>query len=140
MILIIAITASFTWLALSLSTGQLSTITIPLDVSVDSVIGINTDTDALHFGKIPPGQRGERSFALDQDYPFAVAISIIPEGSIGPWTNISSSTVLLWPHQPQNVTITVRVPGDIPPGNYTGILRITTYRPLIFPFLSREQG
>ena len=97
---------------------------IPIDFEVDDYLGIVTDNDALHFGTIPPGNRGQRFISLKNDNTFPVRITIIFKGEAGKYT-WTEPELTLNGGEAREITIMVTVPSDLAHGNYTGTAYIT---------------
>ncbi len=92
---------------------------VPMDFEVDDYLGINTDPDALHFGTIPPGNRGQRFISLKNDNTFPVMITITFKGDAGKYV-WAEPELTLSGGEARNITISVTVPNDIAYGSYSG--------------------
>ena len=101
-----------------------------MDVQVGSGIGINTDTDALHFGGTIPGGTSQRSFRIQNDYGFRVMVRVNVQGDLANWTRFKPSTFSLRPGESRQVQFTCFVPKNAPYGNYTGIINVKIARDL----------
>ncbi len=91
-------------------------IKIDMDLIVDDtkIIGINPDTDALHFGTVPRKGSSTRKFniANNKDYPLFINISL--EGNFVEWINMSKNNFILEPRESELIAFTVKVPEDAP--------------------------
>lgn len=97
---------------------------ILMDFEVDDYLGINADSDALHFGTVPPGNTGKRFISLKNDNTFPVRITITFKGDAGKYA-WAEPELLLSEGEARNITISVYVPEDLPYGNYTGTAYFT---------------
>ncbi len=101
---------------------------IPMDVKVEDHFGFNTDTDAIHFGKVPPQNEAIKSFNLTNTYQFAVVAELSIHGAIAPWVSATENTVYLEPNMQKKVNLTVTIPDATPYGQYYGTLRVVFRR------------
>lgn len=87
-----------------------------------SMLGFNTDTDALKFGIVSPGMAASRKVTVQQREK--ATVSIMMEGQLGSWTSISPSVFEVGAGtgvgESQEVIFDVEVPLWTPVGNYTG--------------------
>ena len=106
-----------------------TTKTVDMDIKVASgkLIGINLDSDAVHFGKVPTsevtGTKAERNLVVDSGEA-KVKVIIRPGGLIGQWVIIEPTEFNLDKHEAMTVNLTAIVPAGTPVGNYTGKLDI----------------
>ena len=101
--------------------------TIPMDVRVEKSYGFNVDTDAVHFGSLPPGAGGTRIFSINGDNR-QHTVEIISSGDIGQWVSISPREFNLAADETINVSVSVSVPRDASQGLHTGSLSIRMKR------------
>jgi hypothetical protein len=96
----------------------------PMEVYVDNIVGVNVQTDVVHFGIVPPGGSSGRDMTVTAgDFPTIVTFE--STGDIAPWVSVSENGFRLSPLQNRTVTIDVNVPDDIVPLAYrSGTLRI----------------
>ena len=103
-----------------------------MDVYVAEPPGINVDTDAVHFGKIPPGASGSRELTVTAgNYDTMVVFEHY--GSIAEWTSVSDNYIMLKPNESREVMVQVTIPEDIVPLVYrNGTLRIVFRRAFLW--------
>ena len=103
--------------------------TIPIDIKVSNVVGINLDDDAMHFGTLLNGGCSSRDVTIkhEYDHPVNVMISII--GDLEGWTSIEKNDFILEEGQEENVEFKICSPIDaIKDKTYTGTARIVLKR------------
>lgn len=93
--------------------------TLDMDLKVGDYVGINADTDALHFGTISPGGVGTKSVTLSNNYEEKLAVKIKLYGDLAGFIDVKRDFVL-YENQSEKIAFTARVPQDAPYGNYTG--------------------
>jgi hypothetical protein len=94
-----------------------------LNVS-NGTVGINVDTDALYFGKIPRGGIGTRNISLSNYDSNPHIIHIKLYGDFADWVYVSKNNFVIKPNSTEVVEVFVYVPNDAQIGNYTGTLRV----------------
>lgn len=96
-----------------------------MDIRVvsENVVGVTTDTDALHFGKTPPGGGASRIIILENkdQKPYFIQIKIF--GNITQFITVSDNNFSIEPRTAKNVTVTATVPENANPGYYDGVLQ-----------------
>lgn len=99
-----------------------------MDVKVADKIGINLDTDAIHFGGAVTGKGGgsSRNFTYTNREPTTRIITFELQGDMAKWVSISKMRLRLKANQSEELTASVNVPADASEGNYIGILRVTS--------------
>ncbi len=101
------------------------------DVTVKEtkVVGFNTDTDAVHFGIIPPSGSGARNISLTNIWDKKVLISITSHGEIKNWVNPKRNNFILNPDENTEVQLTIKIPENASMDNYTGLVKVFFLRP-----------
>jgi hypothetical protein len=104
--------------------------TVPIDVQVtnESLLGFNADTDALHFGTVNPTGGGTRKTTVVSSHPVIVVIKT--EGPAGKWVRVSENNIALEPNERRDIIFELTVPAGTAPGSYNGTAIITYHRPL----------
>jgi hypothetical protein len=96
---------------------------IPMRLTVDKVIGFNTDNTSLEMGKAPPQAVVLRHVLVGNTAAEPRRVSAIALGELAAWTTVSGPFVL-GPGEAGLLNVTVSVPSDATPGERTGRLRI----------------
>ena len=121
-------TAALTALVFTSQQGILRTVLIPMDVEVRrNVMGFNTDTDALHFGGLSPGDRVERWVNISNDNTFSIRVTTRFSGDTARFA-FADQDFVLQPGELRDHSIVLRPDPDTPEGNYTGTALITFRR------------
>lgn len=100
---------------------------ITFKVTADAVIGFDTNTTALTFGKISLGGGSERKATLVSSIPAIAHIRIDP-AYVRDTVIASSYRVYLDPATPVEVRFNAAIPDDMPLGTHNGTLTITYTR------------
>ncbi len=82
------------------------------------MLGLNADTDGLHFGVISPGIAAMRKVTIQHSDDAAVEVRM--EGELASWTSISPAEFNLSAGETGEVAFEVNVPNYALPGNYSG--------------------
>ena len=99
-----------------------------MDVYIGNTAGFNIDTDAVHFGIVPPGSGGERKIILKAG-PLKTMVKIEAYGEIAGWIQASDNYFILEPNEGRDVTVFVAVPQNAKVPDYKkGKLRILFIR------------
>ncbi len=95
-----------------------------MDVYVQGTAGFNVDSDAVHFGMVPPGSKGRRNITIDNDnVPNMVRIEAY--GDIAEWVYVSDNDFILGSYESKSLLVSVSVPPDAEvPDFKNGTLRI----------------
>jgi|TARA_Y100000310_G_C20665465_1_gene807236 hypothetical protein len=96
-----------------------------LTVITGRKVGINTDTDALWFGRMPAGNKGVRPLTITLSKNSKVVIKA--EGEMAPWIVVSKNNFKTEPGE-TTLEVMADVPSGTPPGNYTSVLKFYFYR------------
>ncbi|MBN2368754.1 hypothetical protein JXC34_07060 [Candidatus Woesearchaeota archaeon] len=91
-------------------------------------VGINTDTDALWFGRAGPGSLSERRVNLTNEYDFPVTANVLLFGNISEFVSVSDNNFVLQPGGKKTLTYFLQTSFDTPPGDYSGHTRIVIKR------------
>jgi len=96
------------------------------EISVDAnftnfnKVGFNLDKDMMHFGKIPVGGSGERSFELSNTKKFPVSAKIYAVGDIKDYIIVKENDIRLLPGETKNAKVGVYAPINAEKKGYTG--------------------
>jgi hypothetical protein len=116
--------ASFAAFHLLFQVPVYDVIEYPMEVYVDNIVGVNVETDVVHFGIVPPGGSAGREMTVTAG-DFDTIVTFESSGDIAPWVSVSENGFPPSPLQNRTVTIDVSVPDDIVPLAYrSGTLRI----------------
>ena len=102
----------------------------PMYYQVGDTLGVNTDKDALHFGRSYPGGEAVRGVNITNSYDFPVTVSIKVKGELAAWTRVSDNDFVLEPGEKVVLEYFVRSPGNAAHGNYTGTTVVVIRRAL----------
>ena len=96
-------------------------ITIP----VEDMVGLNVDTDAIHFGIVPKGGGSTRHVNLTNSEDYGVFIYIEKDDSLlSSIVRIDPNYFTLESNGLESIDVAVSVPVDFEPGNYTGHVKV----------------
>jgi hypothetical protein len=98
---------------------------LPYDFVVKDSVGINLDTDILHFGGGPAGSQLQRSLNLTSQNDAFVVITWQGEGDVG----ANKNDFLLLANYSQPVKFVLTIPEGLPNGNYTGEIIFSFFKP-----------
>lgn len=94
----------------------------------ERTVGLNVDTDALHFGMFRPTQGSTRSVNITNSMDFPVRVRVIKDKNhISDWISVSRTELVLKEKASEQVTFTCTVPEAQPEGNYTGSVFLEYY-------------
>jgi hypothetical protein len=123
--------AAFTAYMLLFQLPVYDVIEFPMEVYVDRIVGINAETDVVHFGIVPPGGSSGRKMTVAGG-DFRTLVTFESSGDISPWVTVSENNIVLERGANATVMIDVYVPKDVVPLAYrNGTLRIT-FRKALF--------
>jgi hypothetical protein len=91
--------------------------------------GIAINGTAIVFGRIPPGNSGQKELVIKNDYEHDVLIKIYARGEMKDFLTISENDFILKPEENKTIGFIARVPPEIPYGNYTGKVTVVTHKP-----------
>lgn len=101
---------------------------IPIDFEVGDIIGLTIDTDALHFGRIPPGKDVMRKVNIQNQNDFSIKCNLDYSSDNIDWINLKESNFILNINESKEVPIWINVPHSAEYKNYTANLRIVMLR------------
>jgi len=95
-------------------------------ISFASSTNIGISPASTYFGGVLRGGYAERIVTITIDSDTPTKVSLAPRGDIAPWLNFSAKEFEVSKNKPYYLKIIVQPPIDIPNGNYSGFLRVTT--------------
>jgi hypothetical protein len=95
------------------------------------IMGVNTDSEALYFGKNYPGGTSLRQINITNDYNYPVVVSIKVEGEIAQFITVSDNDFYLEPKERKTIRYYLETRDDTPYQNFTGITRVVISRSLL---------
>lgn len=95
-----------------------------INVSEKGEIGLNIDTDALYFGKIPHGGSGYRYIDIVNSHAKPLKILITFSGDGSEWIAPEDNGFVLNPAQNRSIAIIANIPDDAQLGEYAGTMSI----------------
>ena len=93
-------------------------------------MGINTQIDALYFGKNYPGSISMREINLTNNKNYPVYVTIKVEGSLAEFVSVSDNNFILGPLERKHILYYVQTKKDTPYQNFTGVTKIVIRRVL----------
>ena len=123
----VVLTAFLAYLLFSLNNDEtVHTQEMPVSVNVveKNVVGVNIDTDSLKFGSLSRGNSAIRDITIINPFKKQVNVLISFEGGIADWISIPQNSFVLNAGERNKFPVTVAVPEDAEPGNYTSILKV----------------
>ncbi len=122
---IILVTAIITSFIHSLVTiFDIKTYDYQVIVSEKGEIGLNIDTDALYFGKIPKGQSGQRYVTIINSHEKPLRVIIKTSGDGSGWIAPEENSFIINPNENKSVIITAKIPEDAGIGEYSGTVSV----------------
>jgi len=103
---------------------------IDMDMTVADKIGINADTDALHFGRCFPGAESRRRIFISNKNDFPVVVNLRTEGSLAKWVSVEETEFILNPYQNNSIDFVASPPQNAEFGTYEGISIVTVKKKL----------
>jgi len=101
--------------------------TVSIDFKVARGIGgLDTDTDALHFGTLTPGSTGKRNMMVTPIRDARLVVSF--SGMAAPFMSVTPDDVRVTKGVPLRLNFTVVMPANATVGNYSGEARFFFYR------------
>ena len=129
MFIVLAIAAVLAGVALSYLWFTNFSVFIVHEVGMDlkvvgvGLVGVNTDTDAIHFGKVPKGSGSQRILTLENNDNRPHTIVIKTFGNISGFVFVTENNFVMGPGTIKNVTIMAKVPENTNEGYYDGVLQ-----------------
>ncbi len=117
--------AALTYLVYSdFSVIEVKQIAVDANFTSANNVGFNLDKDMMHFGKIPLGGSGERSFEISNTKNFPISAKIYATGSISRYIDIKDNNIRLRPGETRQITAIAYAPLGAEKTGYTGTIRI----------------
>jgi hypothetical protein len=91
--------------------------------SAGPIVGVSPGS--MRFENVLRGGYAERLLTVTVDSDEPVFVSLEPRGNISDWLNYSNNFTASRGN-PGRIVVSVRPPSDVPNGNYTGFLRVST--------------
>jgi len=91
-----------------------------------SAANVGISPASLYFKEVLRGGYAEKNVVVSIDATRPIEIEVVPRGVIESWLNFSEMNFSITREKPYNLGIFVNPPIDIPNGNYTGFVRIST--------------
>jgi hypothetical protein len=98
---------------------------IDTDVNIDYSVGFNLDTDALHFGIVPPAGTGTRNITITNEYNRDCKVNINIDGKMKDWFEISNNNFEFKENQSENIMFKINPPIDTKIGDYNSKIILT---------------
>ena len=97
-------------------------IAVDMDLIVEDskIIGVNSDTDALHFGTVPRGSMSIRKINISSNKDYPLLINVIIDGNFKDWVSVMNNTFILQPKELGQIEFIVKVPKNAPFNSYNG--------------------
>lgn len=89
--------------------------------------GFDINGSLLTFGRIPLDSTGMRTIIIRNDHSFNVEIKTFVSKDIAKFVSTNSS-IFLRVGENATIPVTVYIPRDVKEGNYSGELRLLTYK------------
>lgn len=100
---------------------------VPLDFLVQhGVAGMDLDTDALHFGTVPPGGVARRSMTVTPVRDARLLVRF--RGAAAQFMSVAPNNIMVHEGVPFLLNFTVTIPENTSEGNYTGEARFFFFR------------
>lgn len=103
-------------------------VTLPMDVVVTPMVGINLDTDAVHFGGVSPGGSAFRKVIVYDKGDERRYVRITAQGELAHWLTIKEPSFVLPAGTVHNVTLSIQIPQNADERPYNGTVTITYFR------------
>jgi hypothetical protein len=95
-------------------------------LNVSDYVGINLDTDKLHFGTVFPGGYSVREVTINSSQEGFVYVAVqetAVQGGFSDWIFVSSQGKFVDAESPATLMFTAKSPNDAKPGNYGSTLK-----------------
>jgi len=99
---------------------------IPMSLSVGTVIGVNVEGSTLVFGGLPRGAQSVKTLSLTNYKSTPVKIKTRVEGTLKTWTT-APAEITLAGDETKKIDVTVNVPENAEYGNYTSTFIFEIY-------------
>jgi hypothetical protein len=99
---------------------------VKMDIKVieENIVGLNVDTDAIHFGKMQRGSEGIRNITLANNDANPHLIKIKAFGNISNFISVSENNFIINPNTSKNLSVIAKPPLDSLAGYYEGTLQV----------------
>jgi hypothetical protein len=91
-----------------------------LELKIDNTLGINTDADALRFGKLTPGASVERKIVVKNNASRSLSVSILNSGNAAAFIEVLDTSFVLGQNTEREVKFKAYAPEDAEFGTYAG--------------------
>jgi len=95
---------------------------LEVEFSVGSTSGVTVDTDKLYFGRLVPGSSAERAVNIENGYSFPLRVKVSASKEIAEYIFLDREFIAE-PGKETQIPITLKIPLDMPYGNYTGKIK-----------------
>lgn len=132
---LITLSAALAWSIPLGSTEEVLPVTLNVTDTSSRQLGFSVSREEqkeLDFGSTFPGTTVIKTLNITRGSQPPAFVSVIPEGTIAPWTEVSDGDFLL--NNLNQVKVSVKVPEDAKEGNYGGQIRIL-YKKTLFSIL-----
>ncbi len=100
---------------------------IPVDFNVkQGLVGINTDSDALHMGGIGPGGYSRRRMTIEPAQDARLVIRVT--GGAAPYVAPETNNLAVRAGEPLELMFVAAIPVNTTEGNYTGTAKFYFFR------------
>ena len=123
LITMIVISTSMTYILYKSYYKKIIVSEFDMDVTIlaEGIVGLNVDTDAIHFGIVPKGGGSTRHVNLTNSEDYSVFIYIEKDDSLlSSLVRIEPNYFTLEGNEYESVDVKLFVPEDFESGNYTG--------------------
>jgi hypothetical protein len=102
-----------------------------MHLTVASNLGFNVGTEAVWFGKVPPGASADRTITLNNKNGEARLASLYFFGDLAKWVSIDvgATRIVLAPDESRPIKLTASVPEDAPFGVLDGWVVVVFRKP-----------
>ncbi len=101
---------------------------IPLSIQVTDFLGFDLDNSSVKLGACRPGDSSSREIQVTNEFGADVKLEISISGSISKLPSDYPKSVHLKMGESKAINFKVSVPGDMPHGNYTGMITLVFKR------------
>ena len=91
-------------------------------LTVGDYVGVNTDTDALWFGTVMPGEMGNRWININSTEQSKVVLEV--SGELASWVSVSDNNFIVESGENKSIKVTALVLETAKYGDYAGKLNI----------------
>lgn len=123
LVVVVMLSVSITYILYKLYHKEVIINEFDMDITVtaEGIVGLNVDTDAIHFGIVPLGGGSTRRINVSNSEDYDVFIYLEKDYSVlSSLVRIDPNYFVLKSNENKRVDVAVRIPKDFEPGNYTG--------------------